>query len=91
MIPGLLKKAKELFKKPDIIIDLYDFTIVWMSKELSKILGFTKNELIGQAIPETFAMSETNKRAKAIEHMSKTYGNLKVNSKSKMEALSNSM
>jgi PAS domain S-box-containing protein len=74
MEDGVLEKARELCGKPDMIIDLYDFTVVWMSDELEKILGYKKGEMIGKTIMETFALKEEEKRKKAIEHMSKEHG-----------------
>lgn len=80
----VLKKAKELLKEPDMIIDLYDFSIVWTSTRLEvETLGFSKGELIGRSIMDFFAISEDKKRAKAVEHMIKEHGFMKVDLKTK--------
>ena len=78
-----MAKAKELFKEPDIIIDLYDFTILWMSPRLERIVDFTNHELIGKNVADTFALPVDKRREKAIEHMSKQHGFLDVDSKAK--------
>lgn len=74
MEEGVLEKAKELLGEPDMIIDLYDFTILWMSSELEKLLGYAKDEIVGKTIMEAFALKDEEKRAKAVEHMSKVHG-----------------
>lgn len=41
----LLQKAREYIQKPDVIIDLYDFTVVWLSPKTQEIFGYTNNDL----------------------------------------------
>ena len=79
----ILDKAKELLADPDIIIDLYDFTIVWSSQKHEKITGFSKKELTGKQVQNFFALNGDKKRAKAIEHMSKSHGRMNVESTTK--------
>ena len=85
MDTDVLRKAKELLKEPDMIIDLYDFSIVWISPLVEvETLGFGKGELIGRLIMDIFAIEQDKeKRAKAIEHMIKEHGFMKVDLKTK--------
>jgi hypothetical protein len=79
----IVQKARELLDNPEMIIDLYDFSVVWMSKWLKEQLGYTKDEMIGKPIMGAFALREDKKRAKAVEHMSKEHGFMKVGLKAK--------
>ncbi len=78
MDEDVLKKARELLREPEMIIDLYDLTIIWMGDSLKKLTGFINDELIGTTIMNEFAPSEKDKRAKAMEHMSKSHGFMDV-------------
>ncbi len=80
---NVVEKAREIMKEPDEIIDLYDFSIVWASSKVEKILEFSKGGLVGQRITDWFAPTETDKRAKAVEHMSKSHGFMNVDAKTK--------
>jgi hypothetical protein len=83
MDSALLAKAKELLKTPDMILDLYDFTIVWMSPRLKKILELSDDELVGKQLPNYFSVGDDKKREKSIEHMSKAHGFLTSDLKTK--------
>jgi PAS domain S-box-containing protein len=74
MEEGLLEKAKEIIKEPELIMDLYDFTIIWINKKTEYIIGFTSEELAGRPITELLAIDSDEMRAKVVEHMSKNHG-----------------
>ncbi len=79
----VLDKAKELLETPDMVLDLYDFTIAWTSPRLEKILGFSKGELVGKQLPNYFNVKPGEKREKSVEHMSKSHGFLTSELKTK--------
>ena len=83
MDSALLAKAKKLLKTPDLIMDLYDFTVVWMSPRLKKLLELSDNESAGKRFPKYFSVGEDEKREKAVEHMSKPHGFLMSDLKTK--------
>ena len=86
MKADLIKKAGELLENPDMIIDLYDFTIVWMSEKLRGILS-AGDELIGTHLTDMFAIPEFQKREKVMEHINKSHGFFKISLKSKDRAV----
>ena len=83
METAVVKKAKEILKNPDMLVDLYDFTIVWMSPWLEKILGYGKEKLVGKELADYFAVDDAKKREKVFEHISKTRDHLTADLKTK--------
>jgi PAS domain-containing protein len=78
MNEAIMRKAKELLKEPDMIIDLYDYTIIWTSDRILKITGFTREETEGKQIIDIHSISEEEKRKKLMEHASKPHGFMEV-------------
>ncbi len=48
-IDSLLAAAKKKIKNPDIIIDPYDLTYVWLSDKFCQLSDYTCAELIGKS------------------------------------------
>ena len=46
----LLAKANEKIADPDVIVDVYDMTYVWVSKHQCSITGYSEDEQIGQQL-----------------------------------------
>ncbi len=51
-IQKILAKAKEKISEPDVIIDPYDLTYVWVSDKMCDLFDYTAEELIGKQIRE---------------------------------------
>ena len=45
---SILHEAKQYIEVPDIIIDLYDLTLVWISPRLKKLSGYKDEDLINK-------------------------------------------
>jgi PAS domain S-box-containing protein len=80
---NLLKRAKELLASLDIIIDLQDYTVVWASPQLKRLMGYGKDKFIGKKIIDFFALTEDEKVVKALEHTKSVHGPLHVDLKCK--------
>lgn len=46
----LFQKAKEYISNPDIVVNLYDFSVVWLSPRAQKMSGYSEKELSGELI-----------------------------------------
>ncbi len=69
----LLKKARELFDEPDVIIDLFDMTFIWVSQHILDISGYSEDEMLGKQVMEFFSgfnieNNETLKRLMKTSH-----------------------
>jgi hypothetical protein len=42
----LLEKANQMINDPDVIIDLFDLSFVWVGAKLVKLLGYPKSEIL---------------------------------------------
>jgi len=49
-INALLEKTKEKIPNPDIVIDPYDLTFVWVSEKYCELTGYSKTELINTQV-----------------------------------------
>ena len=47
-IKNILQKAKKHISDPDLIIDPYDLTFVWVSDNFCNITRYSKSEIIGE-------------------------------------------
>jgi len=83
MDEALLNKAKEFIKEPDLIMDLYDFTVLWLSKKVEDVIGYTSEELAGKPITDLLVVDSNGMRAKVVEHMSKAHGFMESSLKTK--------
>lgn len=48
MTKDLLLESKKYIDNPDIIIDMYDFSVEWMSDDAIQMLGKPRSEVIGK-------------------------------------------
>lgn len=46
----LLEYAKQFIENPDLIVDPYDLTYVWVSKKFCNISGYSSSELVGEQL-----------------------------------------
>jgi PAS domain S-box-containing protein len=49
-----LQKARELIKYPDIITDMHDHTILWISEKMAKRTGYTMKDLENKNVTDYF-------------------------------------
>jgi PAS domain S-box-containing protein len=54
----LLKLAQKKVKNPSAIIDCFDFSVVLMSKECAKALGYSPSDVTGKGVFNLGSMSE---------------------------------
>jgi len=48
----LLAEANKIIKGPDVIIDPYDLTYVWVSKKICKIFEYSCDDIISKQLTE---------------------------------------
>ncbi len=60
----LLKEAKKYINDPDIIIDMFDKSICWMSKKGLKMMSLPKSDIIGKMAYVFFDTASFNEAAK---------------------------
>ena len=61
----ILKKAEEKIPNPDIIVDPFDLTFVWVSKRYCELTGYHEAELIDKQI--FFTSTQEEEKARKME------------------------
>jgi len=81
----IIEQAKKHVSKPQYIMDLYDFSIVWSDAMLPKLLGYTQKEFLGihthELLDDKYTKEE--KRDLTFISMTKTKGILPANAMTK--------
>jgi len=66
-IKKLLKEGEKYIKNPDVIIDVFDMTYVWVSKYHCKITEYTEKEQINMQIAVNSQLVNGDTRTMALE------------------------
>jgi PAS domain S-box-containing protein len=73
-IEEILKKANEKVKDPDVIVDPYDLSYVWVSEKFCRITGYSKAELAGKQIIDVSARKKDDVKRIEMEIMGSNSG-----------------
>ena len=73
----LLAKVREKMKEPDIVVDPYDLTFVWVSKNYCKLTGYSEDELIDKQLFFTSTQDKNKLREMELELLSEKVGDKK--------------
>lgn len=79
----ILAQAKKYLNNPDLIIDSYDTTIIWASKNAAKITGYSVNELGSMTAMSLLSMKEKIKQFFKIVTILKQSGKTLISIKTK--------
>ena len=81
----ILSKAKSLLKNLDVLIDVYDFSIMWASEKTAKTLGYSVDELKKMYLFDIMAYRKDRARSMTAEDFKRIEGvrELKLKSKDK--------
>ncbi|MBN2422723.1 PAS domain-containing protein [Candidatus Woesearchaeota archaeon] len=76
-VDALLKKVREKMQNPDIIVDPYDLTFVWVSEGYCKLTGYSCSDLIDKQLFFTSVQTKDTARKMEMDMLSKRESDIK--------------